>query len=232
MASMSEQDYLQTIYRLQSDQASVSTTALAGQLRVAPASVTGMIHKLHRQGLVQHVPYQGVVLTEAGEREALRMIRRHRLWELFLTQVLGLPWDEVHEEAHRLEHATSDRVMERLATFMHDPESDPHGQRIPLPDGTLPRRPRLSLAEARVGHDVHVVEVPDSDPDVLRRLAEIGLYPGIEVIVEAVDNEGDVLTLRLGDAVRLVQRRLVLGVSVADSGTSPAEPPGNGGRAR
>jgi DtxR family Mn-dependent transcriptional regulator len=221
MASVSEQDYLQTIYRLQSEEAPVSTTALAESLGVAPASVTGMLHKLHREGLVKHVPYQGVVLTDDGEREALRMIRRHRLWELFLTEVLGLPWDEVHLEAHRLEHATSDRVMERLAAFLHDPESDPHGQRIPLSDGTLPRQPWLSLAEARPGQLLRVLEVPDSDSERLRRLGGLGLFPGTEF--EVVSVQAGELILRLAGRDLSLDRRLARQVRVTEASPYPSQ---------
>ena len=110
--------------RRQEEQVRASTSALAVRLSVAPASVTGMIQKLHRDGLVEYAPYRGVVLTAAGQEAALRLLRRHRLWELFLTEVLGLPWDEVHVEAHRLEHATSDRVAERLAAFLRQPAAE------------------------------------------------------------------------------------------------------------
>lgn len=222
MASISEQDYLQTIYRLQGEQAPVSTTALAIGLGVAPASVTGMLHKLHRSGLVQHVPYQGVVLTEAGEHEALRMIRRHRLWELFLTEVLGLPWDEVHDEAHRLEHATSDRVMERLAAFLHDPQADPHGQRIPPANGTLPRQSRLSLAEARPGQAVRVVEVPDGSAEVLRHLGELGLYPGTDLTVLAFEGDGQILVVRRGTVDLRLERPLARRVQVVETSHYPS----------
>jgi DtxR family Mn-dependent transcriptional regulator len=138
VTSVSVEDYLLTIYRLQAERSPVSTTALAGQLGVAPPSVTGMARKLDRDGLVSYEPYRGVVLTAAGEKVALHLLRRHRLWELFLTRVLGLPRDEVHAEAHRLEHATSERVTDRLAAFLGEPEADPHGQPIPTRNGTLP----------------------------------------------------------------------------------------------
>jgi DtxR family Mn-dependent transcriptional regulator len=138
MSSISVEDYLLTIYRLQQDESPVSTTALAEYLEVAPPSVSGMLHKLDRAGLVSHERYRGAVLTPIGQEEALRLLRRHRLWELFLTRVLGFPQDEVHAEAHRLEHATSDVVTERLAAFLGHPDADPHGQPIPARQGTLP----------------------------------------------------------------------------------------------
>jgi DtxR family transcriptional regulator, Mn-dependent transcriptional regulator len=136
--SVSVEDYLLTLCRLQAAESPVSTTSLAAQLGVAPPSVTGMVRKLDRDGLVHHEPYRGAVLTAAGEEAALRLLRRHRLWELFLTRILGLPEDQVHAEAHRLEHATSEQVTERLAAFLGEPESDQHGQPIPSRNGTLP----------------------------------------------------------------------------------------------
>jgi DtxR family transcriptional regulator, Mn-dependent transcriptional regulator len=215
MESVSVQDYLQTIYRLQEEQVRASTSALAERLRVAPASVTGMIRKLHRDGLVEYAPYRGVVLTEAGQDAALRVLRRHRLWELFLTEVLSLPWDEVHVEAHRLEHATSERVAERLAAFMQQPQADPHGQPIPAGDGQFPPRETISLLEAEVGRRVQVVEVPDGDADLLRRLASWQMVPGATVTVLERDDGAGAMHLRTGGENRLLEKSLAASVHVA-----------------
>jgi DtxR family Mn-dependent transcriptional regulator len=204
VSSISIQDYLQTIDRLQAYRSPVSTTALASQLGVAPPSVTDMVRKLHRQGLVKHALYQGVVLTEAGEREALRLLRRHRLWELFLTEVLGLSWDEVHEEAHRLEHATSGRVADRMAVLLDEPTADPHGQQIPARNGSLPQRPSLSLAEVETGQWAKVLEVPDGDPALLVQWAEWGLAPGTSALVLGRDDYSEGLRIQLGGQERLV----------------------------
>jgi DtxR family transcriptional regulator, Mn-dependent transcriptional regulator len=202
----SVEEYLQAVYRLQQDDAPVSTTALAAHLDVAPASVTGMVRQLDRHGLVDHVPYRGVTLTAAGRAHALRLLRIHRLWELFLTQTLGLPWDQVHREAHRLEHATSDRVADRLADFLDQPESDPHGQPIPSRDGTLPHRPAVPLNEAPIGNPATLVEVPDGDPELLRYLGELGLRPGTAIRVLAAEPFGGPLTLRVAGAERILGR--------------------------
>jgi DtxR family Mn-dependent transcriptional regulator len=204
----SVEEYLQAVYRLQHNDAPVSTTALAAHLDVAPASVTGMVRQLDRRGLVDHVPYRGVTLTAAGRGQALRLLRIHRLWELFLAQTLGLPWDQVHREAHRLEHATSDRVADRLADFLNQPETDPHGQPIPSRDGALPDRAATPLAEAPVGRPVTLVEVPDGDPELLRYLGELGLYPGAAVQVLAVEPFRGPLTLRVAGAERVLDRTL------------------------
>jgi DtxR family Mn-dependent transcriptional regulator len=197
--NISIQEYLLAIYRLQVEQDPVTTTDLAVHLGLAPASVTGMLQKLHSLGLVEHTPYQGARLTAAGQEEALRLLRIHRLWELFLTKVLGLSWDEVHAEAHRLEHATSDRLADRLENFLSQPKSDPHGQLIPSREGKLPSRHSLPLSEVTAGEMVALVEVPDSNAELLRYLGELGLYPGIIIQVLAVAPFKGPHTIRFGN---------------------------------
>src|SRR5437867_7774832 len=131
MHTESVQNYLKTIYELQHEQGRVATTLLADRLGVAPASVTGMIKKLAGMHLVTHEPYQGVVLTEAGERIALEVIRHHRLIERYLAEALGVPWDEVHEEAEKWEHVLSEEMEERIDAMLGHPTTDPHGTPIP-----------------------------------------------------------------------------------------------------
>jgi DtxR family transcriptional regulator, Mn-dependent transcriptional regulator len=208
VTSISVQEYLQAIYRLQVEQAPVSTTELASHLDVAPASVTGMVRKLYRQGLVEYVPYQGVTLTPDGQQEALRLLRIHRLWELFLTEALGVPWDEVHAEAHRLEHATSERLADRLAEFLDQPHTDPHGQRIPSRDGALPSRDTLPLSRVGIGQVVTLAEVPDGDPELLRYLGELALYPGTEIEVVAIAPFNGPLTIRLAGGEQVLSWEL------------------------
>ncbi|MBN1136687.1 MAG: metal-dependent transcriptional regulator [Anaerolineae bacterium] len=217
LTSFSIQEYLQAIYRLQVKHAPVSTTKLAAHLDVAPASVTGMVRKLDRQGLVEYVPYQGVTLTPAGKQEALRLLRIHRLWELFLTKALGIPWDEVHAEAHRLEHATSDRLADRLAEFLDQPQTDPHGQRIPSRDGALPSRDTRPLSAVGVGQVVTLAEVPDGDPELLRYLGELALYPGTEFEVVAVAPFNGPLTIRLAGGEQVLGRELAEQLLVTDT---------------
>jgi DtxR family Mn-dependent transcriptional regulator len=207
---------LLTIYRLQADEAPVKTTVLAEHLGVTAASISGMLRKLQRIGLVNHEPYYGVVLTLSGRQQAVRLLRRHRLWELFLTDVLGLPWDEVHAEAHRLEHATSERVAEKLAAFLGEPHIDPHGQPIPARDGTLLPRPSLPLTEIEAGQTVQVVEVPDGDPATLQYLAELGLYPGTEVqVLPTTLSEGQ-MELWLAGAGHRLERQLAHRIAVTE----------------
>jgi DtxR family Mn-dependent transcriptional regulator len=216
VSSISVEDYLLAIYRLQAGESPVSTTVLAGHLGVAPPSVSGMLHKLRRAGLVNHEPYYGVMLTVSGRQQALRLLRRHRLWELFLTDVLGLSWDEVHAEAHRLEHATSERVAEKLAAFLGEPDIDPHGQPIPARDGTFLPRTSLPLTEIEAGQTVQVVEVPDGDPATLQYLGELGLYPGTEVeVLPATLPEGQ-MELWLDGVGHRLERQLAHRIAVTE----------------
>jgi DtxR family Mn-dependent transcriptional regulator len=224
MTSTSEQDYLLAIYRLQSEKAPVSTGDLAAQLGVAPASVTEMLTKLHRQGFARHTPYRGVTLTELGTQEAVRLLRRHRLWEVFLTELLGLPWDEVHEEAHRLEHATSDRVADRLAEFLKEPAADPHGQRIPDRNGHLPYHPRLPLPAVEPGHTVRILEVPDGDPALLRRLGAMGIQPGAQVTVRVQPVSGGKLAVEIDGAEHQLEGAAAGRIYASDP-TAPSQPP-------
>lgn len=131
MPSPAVEDYLKTIYHLSRDDAAASTSSIADRLGVSAGSVTGMLKRLAEQGLVEHERYYGTRLTTEGSEEAVRMIRRHRILELFLVEVLGYTWDRVHAEAERLEHAASDELIDRMAQVLGEPEWDPHGAPIP-----------------------------------------------------------------------------------------------------
>jgi DtxR family Mn-dependent transcriptional regulator len=209
------QEYLRAIYQLQEERSPVGTTDLAAYMDLAPASVTGMIRKLHDQGLVEHVPYRGVTLAPAGRQEVLRLVRIHRLWELFLAEVMDLSWDEVHEEAHRLEYATSDRLADRLAEFLDQPQTDPHGQRIPSREGVLPPRSSLPLADVEAGQTVALVEVPDGNAELLRYLGDLELYPGAKIQVVAVGPFNGPFTIQVGESERILGRDLAGRLMVA-----------------
>ncbi|MFC6616485.1 metal-dependent transcriptional regulator [Deinococcus radiophilus] len=189
LLSPAAEDYLKHMYLL-SRQGRVSTQALADALEVAPASVTGMLRKLTEQGLVLHAPYRGATLTIEGERAALEVLRHHRLLELFLYRALGVPLEEVHEEAEALEHALSERLEARMAAWLGEPEYDPHGDPIPSLGGQLPQRPERPLSSLRAGDQERISRVPDLDRALLRRLLESGLRPEAEVLVIAADAEG------------------------------------------
>jgi DtxR family Mn-dependent transcriptional regulator len=189
--SRSAEDYLKAIYGLTERGDTASTSAIAEVLAVQPASVTGMIKRLADAKLLEHVPYRGVRLTELGVREALRVLRRHRVIETYLCERLGYTWDDVHEEAERLEHAVSDRLVERMADALHFPSHDPHGAPIPTPSGEIEATDFLTLADAAPGVELRVRAVQDEDPDELRSLEATGLTPGAHLQVEAGQGDPD-----------------------------------------
>lgn len=172
------EDYLKAIYDLERLGEAASTTDIALRLAISPASVSGMMRRLADQGLITHEPYRGARLTEDGRRAALRTLRRHRILECYLTEVLGYPWDRVHEEAERLEHAASEELVERLAQALGDPKQDPHGAPIPTRDGRVEEAALRTLGEVGQGERVRVRRVNDEDAERLRYLAELGIRPG------------------------------------------------------
>ena len=195
--SESQEDYLKQIFLLGGDSKKVSTQALARRLQVKPASVTEMIGRLSQLDLVEHAPYHGVQLTDAGRRVALEMLRHHRLLETFLVEALGYNWDQVHEEAERLEHVISERFEERIAEAMGHPTHDPHGDPIPTPDLDLPSGESLvPLRDLPVGTRGKLVRVGAQDSDNLSLLRRLGLEPGSTVEVVADDTRG--IRVRVG----------------------------------
>jgi DtxR family transcriptional regulator, Mn-dependent transcriptional regulator len=191
--SRSVEDYLKAIYGLCETGEAASTSAIAGALDIQPASVTGMVKRLADAELLEHVPYRGVRLTKRGSREALRVLRRHRILETFLCERLGYAWDDVHGEAERLEHAASDELIERMAAALDFPRHDPHGAPIPTSAGTIESTDPATLADARPGDRVRIRAVRDEDSADLRSMAAEGLVPGARVIVtEAQGVEGAV----------------------------------------
>jgi DtxR family Mn-dependent transcriptional regulator len=179
------EDYAKAIYSLQArDGLPVSTNALADRLGVTPGSASGMVKRLCELGLVTHRPYHGAQLTEAGRRVALEVIRHHRLLELYLVESLGVPWDRVHEEAEVLEHVLSDELEELIAAKLGHPTRDPHGDPIPSAELTIDEEPTVSLEALEPGDRGTFARVSDSDPDMLRYLAQRGIAPAsaLEVI--------------------------------------------------
>lgn len=172
------EDYLKAIYALEREGRAAATTDLASQLGVAPASVTGMIRRLAEQGLITHERYRGVRLTHRGRRSALRTLRRHRIIEAYLVHELGYGWDEVHEEAERLEHAASDELIDRMALAMGEPTVDPHGAPIPSREGAVEEGKYVPLASLAEGTVARIMRVSDEDATLLRHLAELTLTPG------------------------------------------------------
>lgn len=181
--SRSVEDYLKAIFRLSNQGGFASTSDIAALLALSPPSVSGMVKRLSEMGLIEHVPYRGVQLTAQGRRAALRMIRRHRVLELYLTRNLGYDWDTVHNEAERLEHAVSDELIERMAAALGDPQYDPHGDPIPTATGDIEETELVSLADAQIGDALELRQVVTQDPARLRYFAEQGLVPGVRVVV-------------------------------------------------
>jgi len=194
------EDYLKAIYDLERDARPATTNEIAERLAISPASVSGMMRRLADQGLITHEPYRGVRLTEDGRRAALRTLRRHRILECYLTEILGYPWDRVHDEAERLEHAASEELIERMADALGDPLHDPHGAPIPSREGIVEESARRSLADTLSGERVIVRQVMDDDGERLRYLAELGIRPGAVVrILDRAPFDGPI-TFWVGDA--------------------------------
>jgi DtxR family Mn-dependent transcriptional regulator len=182
--SPAHQDYLKAIYMLLSRGQEASNSAIAQALGVAPASATNMVKRLAEAGLIEHVPYRGVQMTQAGQQVALEMVRHHRLIELFLHDILDMPWDQVHVEAERLEHAISEEVEEAIARKLGYPAVDPHGDPIPDRQGRLAEAmPGIPLTELEPGCAARLARVHAQDGDRLRYLGQLGLYPGAQVAV-------------------------------------------------
>ena len=192
------EDYLKAIYAIGKGTGAAATNEIAQRLALAPASVSGMVRRLADQGLLAYERYHGVKLTDVGRRAALRTLRRHRVIEAYLAKALGYPWDRVHEEAERLEHAASDELVDRMAANIGEPEVDPHGAPIPTRDGAVDETEYRSLAEMNVGASGSVVRVADEDPEMLRYLAELTIVPGKRVTVKSRAPYDGPITLSVG----------------------------------
>jgi DtxR family Mn-dependent transcriptional regulator len=199
------QDYLKAIHHLGGDHRVVPPAEIAAELRVRAPSVTGMLKRLAEAGWIEYASGSGAQLTESGRTEARRVIRRHRLVELFLTRVLGLDWSEVDAEAEALEHAISPRLEQALAAHLGEPLEDPHGHPIPTSEGALARRELRELVEFRAGQSVVIREVRDDSPERLRRWQNHGLLPGAVVTIRNYQPLDDLFELEIGG------RTIVLG---------------------
>jgi DtxR family Mn-dependent transcriptional regulator len=199
LPSQTVENYLKTIYLAQAEKASdhelVPMGQLASALGVVPGTATTMVKALAESGLVHYEPYMGVRLTPAGERLASLVSRRHRLIELFLVKVLGMSWAEVHDEAEQLEHAVSERLIDRIDEMLGRPAVDPHGDPIPTPEGRVARTDDLDLLTAPVGTTLQVTRVIDQDPAFLRFVEQQELVPGRGVTVTSQDEASDAVHL-------------------------------------
>ena len=197
MASLTIENYVKAIYQLtsQTDNETASTGSLASALRVSPSTVTSMLKTLRESQLAEHRPYGGVRLTDQGEKLALRVLRRHRLIELFLVQTLHLSWDEVHEEAEHLEHSVSDFLIDRIDEFLSYPELDPHGDPIPKSDGSVATIVYRSVCDCSEGQPLTLCRVLDQSSEFLRFLSEAGLELGAAVEILRNDRVAGTVTV-------------------------------------
>jgi DtxR family transcriptional regulator, Mn-dependent transcriptional regulator len=202
----SAQDYLKRIYELTESGSPASTNDLARELKIKPASVTGMIQKLaaEKPALVEYQKHQGVTLTSAGKRAALEVIRHHRLLETWLVQTLGYSWDEVHEEAERLEHVISEDFERRIAAALGNPTRDPHGELIPTADLKMPVDDTTPLSSLRPNQSATIQRVVAADPNLLRHLDSLGLTPGIQIEVTEYSAFDNNLTVRVGKKLNVL----------------------------
>jgi len=187
MQNTSKEDYLSTIYRFRDDAGGIKTKSLADKLEITNAAVTDMVKKLYRDGYVNYQKYKGVNLTPAGEEYARNMIRRHRIWELFLQRIVGLPWDKVHDEAEQLEHSSSDELINKLEEILDYPDYDPHGDPIPDKYGELPPgRESVPLNSVKSGAEILVVRVNDFNNEFLSYLSRIGVELNKQIKVKDI----------------------------------------------
>jgi len=202
MFSDSEENYLKAIFHLERyTQEGVSTNAIAEEMHTKASSVTDMLKKLADKNLVHYIKYQGVTLTTLGKQTAAGIIRKHRLWEVFLVQKLGFNWDEVHEIAEQLEHIASDKLVDKLDRHLDFPKFDPHGDPIPAKDGTFPERDKVLLSELHVGDSGVCVGVKDTSSSFLKFLDKNGIALGKKIKVLDKEEFDDSLQIKLGNEI-------------------------------
>ncbi|MFY0696635.1 MAG: metal-dependent transcriptional regulator [Balneola sp.] len=207
--SQSVEDYLKAIYLLEIDGVVATTNNIAESLSVSSASVTNMLKKLAKLQLINHKSYRGAELTKAGEKIALEVIRHHRLLELYLKEMMGYSWDQVHDEAEKLEHHISEQFEDKIAELLNDPTHDPHGDPIPSKEGVVPEMASLAITDADENESYIIGRVRDQDPELLRFLEKSGIIPGVKVtILEKTPFDGPV-------KIKLEDKETTIGNSVA-----------------
>lgn len=208
--SQSIEDYLKVIYVLEEEGETASTTNIANAMKVSSASVTNMLKRLAGMKLLEHQSYKGATLTPAGKKIALEVLRHHRLLELYLKEMMGYSWDEVHDEAEKLEHHISEQFGDRIAELLNHPTHDPHGDPIPSKDGVVPEMATLSILQAEENRNYIIGRVKDQDPELLRYLEKLGVIPGVRIkILEKAPFNGPVTIL-------LEDKEEVIGSNIAD----------------
>lgn len=210
MSTLTIENYVKTIYSLvqKNMRQTAATGEIARALNVSPGTVTSMLKTLSDSGLASYTPYEGVQLTDSGRALALRVLRRHRLIELFLVKTLKVSWDEVHEEAENMEHAVSDLLIDRIDEFLGFPESDPHGDPIPKSDGSISRQESVDLWDLNDGDNFAVVRVTDQDSKFLRYLTEHGLEIGCNGKVISRSVSGATITVKISETCNTISREV------------------------
>lgn len=201
ITSFTEENYLKIIYKLSAEtDADISTNAVAELTQTKAASVSDMLRKLSEKNLVNYQKYQGVRLTEAGEQVALKVIRKHRLWEVFLVEKLGFNWDEVHDIAEQLEHIDSEELVEKLDEFLEHPKFDPHGDPIPDPNGRMPKLTYQNLSEVKQGERVLMMGVSEHSSAFLQYVAKLGISLGSELYILEINDFDKSLSVQIAQA--------------------------------
>ncbi len=191
--SQSVEDYLKVIYVLETEGQGATTNNIAEMLNVSSASVTNMLKRLAGLNFIDHQSYKGATLTDAGRKIALEILRHHRLLELYLKEVMGYSWDEVHDEAEKLEHHISEQFEDKIAELLNHPTHDPHGDPIPTKDGVVPEQASLAISDAEENRSYIIGRVKDQNSELLRYLEEIGIIPGVKIkIIEKAPFNGPI----------------------------------------
>jgi DtxR family transcriptional regulator, Mn-dependent transcriptional regulator len=214
MPSISVENYLKNIYELGISEEKVTTTLLAKRLKIAPASVTGMIKKLSKKGFLRHIPYKGVEVTEKGKQSALKIIRKHRLWEMFLFEVLHFPWNTIHQEAEEFEHIMSDKIEDRIDELLGFPTVDPHGAPIPRKNGTIKKMKLKPLEQAREGTTVRVMGVIDENPELLQYALSIGISLNSKIMVKQKNKFDNSMVIKIGMKETVISSKLAQNIFV------------------
>ena len=214
--SQAVEDYLKAIYILESEGTGASTSSIAESMDVSSASATNMVKRLSKMGLVDYQSYKGATLTNAGRKIALEIIRHHRLLELYLLEVMGYSWDEVHDEAEKLEHHISEQFEDKIAELLDNPTHDPHGDPIPTKEGVMPELNAEPLGDAEAGKVYLVSRVKDQDPDVLRYLEKIGVLPGVKIEIREKAPFNGPVTILLEDTEKAIGYEIANKIFVAE----------------
>lgn len=215
MKNISKENYLRTIFRFCNGDGRIKTAQIADKLRITNAAVTDMMKKLSRDGYVEYERYKDIKLTSIGEAYAKNMVRRHRIWELYLYRIVKLPWDKVHDEAENLEHSSSDELINRLEEILGFPEFDPHGDPIPDKNGTLPEeRNMIPLSMVKAGETVEVIRVNDFDNNFLNYLSSIGIELNKKIDVKDILDFDNSMIISVDDNEMNISSKIALNVFV------------------